>query len=369
MARIDRWRERADRLGAGQTFAGYELEEFVNDGSIDVVYKARDVRLQRTVAVRIVAPELTDDPVTRARLNREATAIARVDHPNVLPIHEVGEHDGRLFIASAWVDGRRLSTLVHDEGPLEPRRAVGLINQAARALQATHDHGILHRNVRPSSLLVNPSDHLYLTDFEYARPLTGQTLVVLRDQLLEEVDYVAPEYITGETADFRADIYGLGCVLYEALTGEVPFPAATVAAKVYAHRFSEPPSARDRRPELPEALDAVIARAMAKAPAERQQSAGEFAIEAAGAVHETAPLWATRRRFVDTSAHDEHGEGPLAEGRGAQDGQVEVSELGQVQLWEPAFFSSRGRRLRLWVLGALVLLFVAVPAVLLLTVR
>src|ERR671918_2579210 len=135
MARIDRLRDRGRSLG--QTFAGYELEELVTEGPIGVVYKARDVRLQRTVALRIVARELTDDPVTRARLNREAMAIARVDHPNVLPIHEVGEHDGRLFIARAWVDGRRLSTLGHDEGPLAPRRAIALIAQLARALQAT----------------------------------------------------------------------------------------------------------------------------------------------------------------------------------------------------------------------------------------
>ena len=380
MARIDRLHERADRLGGGQTFAGYELEERVNESRLGVVYKARDVRLKRTVALRIVAPGLTDDPVTRARLNREATAIALVDHPNVLPIHEVREHEGSLFIASAWVDGRRLSTLVHDEGPLEPRRAVALVNQVARALQATHNHGILHRNVRPSSILVNPSDHVYLTDFEYARPLTDASLVVLRDQLLEEVDYVAPEYITGEPTDFRADIYGLGCVLYEVLTGEVPFPAATVAAKVYAHRFSEPPSARGRRPAVPDALDAVIARAMAKAPAERQQSAGEFAIAAAGAVHETAPLWATRRRSVDSSSYDEHRQGPPAEGRDdgrrerlgqAEAGvrQAETTMSIQAQLSEPVFFRSRGR-LKLWALGTLlVLLFVAAPTALLLAIR
>ena len=390
MARIDRSRDR--RRNVGQTFAGYELEELVTEGPIGVVYKARDVRLQRTVALRIIARELTDDPVTRARLNREATAIARVDHPNVLPIHDVGEHDGRLFIASAWVDGRRLSTLVHDEGPLEPGRAVLLINQAARALQATHNHGIVHRNVRPSSILVNPSDHLYLTDFEYARRLADATLVVLRDQLLEEVDYVAPEYIAGETADFRAEIYGLGCVLYEMLTGEVPFPAATVAAKAYAQRFSKPPSAAGRRSEVPDALDVVIARAMAKAPDERQQSASEFAIEAAGAVHQAAPLWATRRRSVDSSFHDEHQQGPLGEGHGPEDdgGRAHAGSddgrrerLGEApdgarpaqtgssvqgELSEPVFF--RRGRLRYWVLGTLLLLlFVAAPTMLLLTVR
>ena len=313
-------RELIPHRSEARQFGSYELEELVHESQSGVVYKARDVRLQRTVALRIVAPGLTDDPVTRARLNREATAIAQVDHPNVLPIYEVGEHDGSLFIASGWVDGRRLSTLLRDEGRLEPGRAVRLVNQAARALQTTHDHGILHRNVRPSSILVTASDHVYLTDFEYARGLHDASLVVLRDRLLSEVDYLAPEYIAGEATDFRADIYGLGCVLYEALTGEVPFPADAVAAKVYAHRFTAPPSARARRPEVPHALDVVIARAIAKAPAQRQQSAGEFAIEAAEAVQLPAPLWATRRRSTDSPPPPKPRPSAPVEARGQEPG-------------------------------------------------
>ena len=358
-------REHIDRLSEARSFAGYQLEELVHETRAGVVYKARDVRLRRPIALRIISPELTDDPVTRARLNRESTAIAEVDHPNVLPIYDVGEHEGRLFIASRWVDGRRLDTIVEAEGPFEPTRAVGLVNQVARALGATHEHGILHRNVRPSSILVNASDQVYLTDFEYARSLSDGTLQVLRQELLAEVDYVAPEYLAGETVDWRADIYGLGCVLYYALTSEAPYPAATVAAKVYAHRFSQPPSARARRPELPEALDAVIARAMAKDPAERQQSASEFGLDAAGAVDASAPLWAARRRSNGPGpahAGSESGDGePIPQ---AADGAAELSSAAA-----PAVYSSRGRRLRRWLLWAVLLLvFVAAPTALLLTI-
>jgi serine/threonine protein kinase len=357
--------ERINRLSETQWFAGYELEELVHENQLGRVYKARDVRLRRTVALRIISPELTNDPVTRARLNRESTAIAEVDHPNLLPIYEVGEDEGRLFIVSRWVDGSSLGTLVQRDGPLEPRRAVRVVNQVARALRATHEHGILHRNIRPSSILVTPSEQVYLTDFEYARFLTDATLLVLGSQLAEEVDYVAPEYIAGETVDGRADIYGLGGVLYYALTGEVPFPGATVAAKVYAHRFSEPPSARALRPEVPGALDAVIARAMAKDPAERQQSADQFALDAAGAVALSAPLWATRRRSIGPGgAHLESDDDARERAGPIADRAVETRSPT-----EPALYSSRGRRLRHWLMWAVLLLvFVAAPIALLLTV-
>jgi serine/threonine-protein kinase len=357
--------ERSDRLSEARWFAGYELEELVHENQLSLVYKAHDVRLRRAVALRIISPELTDDPVTRARLNRESTAIGEIDHPNVLPIYDVGEHEGRLFIASRWVDGSSLGTLVQREGRLEPTRAVRVVNQVARAVRATHEHGILHRNVRPSSVLVTASEQVYLTDFEYARALTDATLLVLGSQLAAEVDYVAPEYIAGETVDGRADIYGLGGVLYHALTGEVPFPAPTVAAKVYAHRFSAPPSARARRPDVPDALDAVVARAMAKEPAERQQSADEFALDAAGAVQLSAPLWVTRRRAIGLRrAQVEGDDGAHERIRPIADRAVEMRSAP-----ERASYSSRGRRLRGWLLWAAVLLvFVAAPAALLMIV-
>ena len=280
-------------IRAGQRLAGYELEELVGTDQTGAIYRALDVRLQRLVALRIVAADLAADPVTRARLNRESTALASVDHPNVAPIYETGESDGRIFIASRWVDGANLSTLVRDEGPLELRRAVRLVSQVASALQATRALGIMHRNVKPSTVLVTPTDHVYLTDFGLARRPEDSAGLTVEEHLLQSFDYVAPEYISGGEIDARVDIYGLGCVLYEALTAEVPYPRSGSAAKMYAHVSAEPPSVRAQRPDVPERLDAVVRRALAKDPADRAQTPGEFAIDLAGAVDMSSPVWAT----------------------------------------------------------------------------
>jgi serine/threonine protein kinase len=345
--RVDRRASAGRRpLTIGQHVAGYRLDEVVGESGIGVVYKAYDVRLQRPVALRIIAPELAGDPVTRARLNRAATALAGVDHPNVVPIYEAGEDAGRLFIAVRWVDGSSLRRLVRTEGPLEPQRAVRLVSQVASALQAIHAVGVVHRNVNPLSVLVTPIDHVYLSGFGYARPTDAEPGLTLPHRLPEDVDYLAPEYIAGEEADTRVDIYGLGLVLYEALTGEVAYPAAGAAARSYAHLVSNPPSARDRRPEVPPALDAVIRRALSRNPAERQQSPGEFAIEAAGAIQMSAPLWATH-----PPADDEDHRPP--------DGGDDYDE--------PTFYTARGRRLRRWGLWTFgLLLFLAGPVALLL---
>ena len=289
----------------GGRFDGYELEELVGHGEMSAIYKARDVRLGRQVALRIVGPDLARDPATRARLNRAASALASVDHPNVVPIYGTGEADGKLFIVTRWIEGTSLSDLVSEQGPLEPRSAVRIVDQVASALAAAHAIGIMHRNVKPSRVLVTPVDHAYLTDFGLARRANDLTGLTVQEQLLESFDYLAPEYIEGADVDARVDIYGLGCVLYEALTGEVPYPEATPAAKMYAHRSADPPSARARRPEVPEALDAVVRRAMAKDPSARYQSPGEFAVEAAGAVGMSGPLWATRAPTVSSFDEDE----------------------------------------------------------------
>jgi serine/threonine protein kinase len=279
-------------IATGQRFAGYELEEFVGDGGNGAIYRARDLRLQRPVALRIVAPDIARDAATRERLNRASMAVALVDHPNVAPIYETGEVDGQIFIASRWIDGVSLKSLVREQGALEPRRAVRIVNQIASALQAAHGLGITHRNVKPSSVLVTSADHAYLTEFGLARRQTDLTGLTVAHQLLDTFDYVAPEYIEGREVDYRVDIYGLGCLLYEALTGEVPYPRAQPAAKLYAHVSSDPPSVRAVRPEVSEQLDAVVRRAMAKRPEDRQQSAGEFAVDAAGGLSMSAPPWA-----------------------------------------------------------------------------
>jgi serine/threonine-protein kinase len=287
--------KRREVITTGQRFAGYELLELVGHGSSGAIYKAQDIRLQRPVAMRIVAADIASDPLTRARLNRESTLLASVDHPNVPPIYEAGEYQGRLFIASRWVDGISLAEMVRQSGSLKPSRAVRIANQIAAALQAAHALGISHRNVKPSSVLVTPNaDHVYLTDFGLARRSDEMTGLTVQQDLVEALDYVAPEYISGGQSDARADIYGLGCVLYFSLTAEVPYPRQGAAAKMYAQQSAPPPSPRARNPGVPEPLDAVDRRAMAKNPDERQQTAAEFAFEAAAAVDLSLPMWASR---------------------------------------------------------------------------
>ena len=349
-----------------------------------VIFKARDPRLQRDVALRIVGSQVAGDAVTRARLNRESTVLASVDHPNVVPIYDAGEWDGRLFIASRWVNGTSLSELVREQGPLDPRRAVRIVNQVASALEAAHALGIMHRNVKPSSVLVTNTDHAYLTDFGLARRASDLTGLTMQHSLAESFDYLAPEYLEGDPVDARVDIYGLGCVLYEALTGEVPYPEPTPAAKMYAHRSADPPSPRARRPDLSPALDAVVRRAMAKDPSQRHQTPGEFAIEAAGAVQMSAPPWV--RDVGSVSALDDaddgqaeleqiarprsrsgSGERSRPDGGSARDESAGREETGE---WtEPAYFAHAGPgRSRQLALGIAIFLFFAAPIALLIAV-
>jgi serine/threonine protein kinase len=318
------------------------------------------------VALRIIGPDMAGDPATRARLNRESTALASVDHPNVIPIYEAGEADGRLFIATRWVPGVNLGALAREQGPLEPPRAVRIVNQVASALQAAHALGIMHRNVKPSSVLVTETDHAHLTDFGLARRSSDLSGLTVQEQLLESFDYLAPEYIEGAAVDARVDIYGLGCVLHEALTAEVPYPAATPAAKMYAHRSADPPSIRARRPEVPPALDVAARRAMAKDPSERQQSTGEFAIEVAGAFQMSQPPWPIRTPAsevidIEEPAHDRHV--PTATGDGGR-----RSAGSPPDRWhEPTYFAPPRRTVaRPIAIACALVLFVAAPMTLLL---
>jgi serine/threonine-protein kinase len=278
-------------LVAGDSIAGYDLEELVGRGATGVMFRARDRRLGRPVALRIVAPELASDSVVRARLNRESTVLAQLDHPNVVPLYEAEDAGGTIVLASRWVDGRSLQALVRRDGPFEPARAARLVAQVAAALQAAHELGIIHRDVKPSNVLVTGADHAYLTDFCLARRDTDTVGLTGPNELVAALDYVAPELIREDEVDRRIDIYGLGLVLYEALTGEVPFPRAGNAAKLYAHLSAEPPSIHARRPEVPVALDAAVRQALAKDPADRQPSAAAFARDALDAIGATRPPW------------------------------------------------------------------------------
>ncbi|HTT28314.1 MAG TPA: protein kinase [Solirubrobacteraceae bacterium] len=368
-------RQRRSAIAAGERFAGFEIAERLGDGGMGVIFKARDSRLDREVALRIIGVEAAGDSVTRARLNRESTALASVDHPNVVPIYEAGEYDGRLFIASRWVNGTDFGALVREQGPLDPRRAVRIVNQVASALHAAHALGIMHRNVKPSSVLVTETDHAYLTDFGVARRASDLTGLTMQEHLVGSFDYLAPEYLEGGPVDARVDIYGLGCVLYEALTGDVPYPEPTPAAKMYAHRSTDPPSVRARRPEVPMALDAVVRRAMSKDPTERHQTPGEFATEAAGAVQMSAPPWVTvppALGALDGESQDAPEAVPLArapsgqgEGPGQGAGTAEENGAAPGEWDEPAYYAApRPNPGRRWALGLAVLLFIAAPVAL-----
>ena len=254
-------------LEPGSTFAGYEVESVVGLGGIGILYRARQLRLDRPVALKLVESELARDPVVRERLRREARAVASLDHPNVVPLYEAGERDGTVYIVTRWIEGTELGTLIDRDGPMEPGRAARTAAQIAAALELAHEKGLVHRDVKPSNVILTPEDHVYLTDFGLAKRAETDPGLTAVDQMLGTVDYVAPEQIEGSEPDSRSDIYSLGCVLFEMLMGEAPFADQKGGmAKMWAQVNAVPPSVRERRPEVPAALEEVVRSAMAKLP-------------------------------------------------------------------------------------------------------
>jgi YVTN family beta-propeller protein len=273
------------RLAPGEVLAGYVVEELVGRGGMGEVYRARDQRLDRPVALKLLAPRLADDEGFRDRLLRESRLAASLDHPNVVPIYETGEADGRLFIAMRYVEGTDLKALLRREGALSPERTVALAGQVADALDAAHARGLVHRDVKPSNVLIDErggGEHCYLADFGLTQSISDRGPV--DGQLMGTLEYVAPEQIRGDAVDGRADVYALGCMLFEALTGTLPFTGASDVALIYSHLEGEPPRVSDRRPDLPEAVDDVIARAMAKDPDARPASCRALVSELEGAL-------------------------------------------------------------------------------------
>ncbi|MBV8431877.1 MAG: serine/threonine protein kinase, partial [Solirubrobacterales bacterium] len=243
-------------------------------GGLGILYRARQLRLDRPVALKIVEAELARDPVVRERLRREARAVAALDHPNVVPLYEAGESDGTIYIVTRWVEGTELGVLISNEGSLEPRRAARIAAQIATALETAHEKGLIHRDVKPSNVIVTSEGHVYLTDFGLAKRAETAAGLTRADQMLGTVDYVAPEQIEGSEADAPGDIYSLGCVLYEMLAGEPPFADQRGGmAKMWAQVNAQPRPLRDRRSDVPPALEEVLDRAMAKDPGARPNAA------------------------------------------------------------------------------------------------
>src|SRR4051794_32427176 len=271
----------------GTEIAGYRIESLIGRGGMAVVYRAEDTRLGRKVALKLLTPQLADNEQFRQRFIRESRLAASLDHPNIVPIFEAGEAGDQLFIAMRYVVGSDLKGVLADEGGRLPEgRTLRLFSQIADALDSAHRAGLVHRDVKPGNILVAAGsdqgrrprdDHVYLTDFgltkrtsELSGGLTGT------GHFLGTVDFVSPEQIQGRPVGPGTDIYALGCVLYECLTGQLPFRRDDDAALLWAHLVEPPPPVTAIRPELPAAVNAVVARAMAKEPADRYASCEEL---------------------------------------------------------------------------------------------
>jgi DNA-binding beta-propeller fold protein YncE len=273
-----------ERFRAGALVAGYRLEERIGEGGMAAVFRAYDSRLGRYVALKILAPALATDETFRQRFVRESRAAAAVDEPHIIPVFEAGESDGVLFIAMRYVRGGDVRSLLGRSGQLAAVQAAEIVAQAASALDAAHARGLVHRDVKPANMLLESSgagaggpDHVYLSDFGLSKGALAATGLTAKGEFLGTLDYVAPEQIEGRQLDGRSDEYALACSAFEMLYGEPPFRREQGVSVMYAHLSEPPPLVRSRRPELPAAVDEVLAKGMAKRPAARYGSCGEFA--------------------------------------------------------------------------------------------
>ena len=294
----------------GARVGQYRLERRLARGSTAVVYLAWDERLDRPVALKVLASVLAEDEAFRKRFIRESRAAAAVEDPHIVPVFEAGEAGGMLYIAMRYVPGGDVGTMVRRDGPLPPGRAAAVIAQVASALDAAHAAGLVHRDVKPANMLVdrrsNRSDHVYLADFGLSKKtMAASAGLTGTGQFVGTLDYSAPEQIRGRPADGRTDQYALACAAFELLTGAPPFHHEEATAVMYAH-LSEPPlPVTSRRADLPLAVDQVVARALAKMPADRYASCQEFAdalLQALRTVPPSSPPWGIRRATTQPSA-------------------------------------------------------------------
>ena len=271
----------------GELIAGrYELEELVGSGGMSNVFRAHDRLLERTVALKILHEQYTRDEDYVERFRREARAVAQLAHPNIVTVIDRGEQDGRQFIVFEYVDGQNLKDL-SARGPLDPGEAIRISLQVAHALSFAHERGLVHRDVKPQNVLLNDDGQAKVTDFGIARSLDVHG-VTQTGTVLGTSDYIAPEQARGQKVDPKTDIYSLGAVLYELLTGEVPFSGDNFVAVAMRHVSEPPPSVLAQRPDCPLRLDLAIQRAMAKDPADRFASMDEFSAELEACLAELA---------------------------------------------------------------------------------
>jgi serine/threonine protein kinase len=286
---------------AGTVVAGYRIVEQAGSGGMGVVYRAEETGLGgRPVALKLLPPALAGDPDFRARFLREMRVAAAIDHPNIVPIYRAGEDRGLLYLAMRYVHASDLRRVLQAEGRLDPGRTLAILDQVARALDAAHARGLVHRDVKPGNILLAPPvidgdpEHVYLVDFGLARSDSDDRSIGGPGSFLGTPRYAAPEQAAGRPVDGRADGYALGCVLYECLTGQPPFPDGSGEAVLLAHLESPPPQVTTLRPDLPPAINQVIAQAMAKAPADRFPTCRALITAARHALTRPSPMWGAR---------------------------------------------------------------------------
>ena len=264
-------------------FGHYQLQKLIGRGGMGEVYQAYDSDTDRIVALKVLPPHLAQDSTFQERFRRESHAAAGVSNPHVVPIHGYGEIDGRLYLDMRLIEGRNLGAMLTKTGkPLDPAFVVGMVEQVAEALDGAHAAGLIHRDVKPSNILIADNDFVYLIDFGLART-AGDAGMTTAGSTLGTLAYMAPERFDGGKVDLRSDVYALACVLYECLTGERPYPSDSLEQQIAGHMVSPAPRASDKDPRLA-AFDEVIAKGMAKKPSKRYQSAGALAAAARAAL-------------------------------------------------------------------------------------
>ena len=266
----------------------------IGSGGMGDVYEAEHLVLARPVALKVLKPALAADDTVRERFLREPRLAAAIRHPNIVPILDAGEADGRPYIAMEYIEGATLRVLLDERGRLPPARAIVMLRDVAAALDAAHEDGLVHRDVKPANILIDRNDTVILTDFGVAKDMTSTQATTVGGSFFGTPDYAPPEQFEGGSVDARSDLYSLGCVAVECLTGAIPFDAHSGLQAFVAHVQEEPPSASERVPGLGKEIDAVIARALAKQPDERYESCGQFVEAASAALAVTSGTAAAR---------------------------------------------------------------------------